>query len=83
VIVAAVATQVLWASWETEAALQVDLDAPDAEQRFPGLADAPFRDCLLRPGQMLYVPPGWWHYVRALTISFSVSFWWGAFEAED
>jgi ribosomal protein L16 Arg81 hydroxylase len=32
---------------------------------------------------MLYVPPGWWHYVRALTVSFSVSFWWGAFEAED
>lgn len=57
--------------------LQVDLDAPDAAQRWPGLAQAPVQDCLLRPGQMLYIPPGWWHYVRALTTSFSCSFWWG------
>lgn len=63
--------------------VQVDLDAPDAAQRFPGLAGAAFWDCLLRPGQMLYVPPGWWHYMRALTTSFSVSFWWGAPEGEE
>ena len=54
---------------------QVDLDAPDLE-RFPGFAALPFMDCLLRPGQMLYIPPLWWHYVRAVTVSFSVSFWW-------
>jgi ribosomal protein L16 Arg81 hydroxylase len=32
---------------------------------------------------MLYIPPFWWHYVRALTPSFSVSFWWGAEEEEE
>ncbi|KAK9845504.1 hypothetical protein WJX81_008092 [Elliptochloris bilobata] len=62
---------------------QVDLDAPGAAQRWPGLAQAPLVDCLLRPGQMLYVPPGWWHYVRALTTSFSVSFWWGLSDADQ
>lgn len=31
----------------------------------------------LQPGEMLYIPPGWWHHVRAETASISVSFWWG------
>ena len=33
-------------------------------------------DCVLEPGQMLFIPPGWWHYVKSTTVSFSVSFWW-------
>jgi lysine-specific demethylase 8 len=31
---------------------------------------------VLEAGQMLFIPPGWWHYVRSTTVSFSVSFWW-------
>ncbi|KAI1113491.1 hypothetical protein F5Y14DRAFT_417874 [Nemania sp. NC0429] len=37
---------------------------------------APFVDCILEPGDALYIPIGWWHYVRGLSVSFSVSFWW-------
>ena len=44
--------------------LQVELDHPDHEA-FPELESLPFKDCVLEPGQMLYVPPGWWHYVKA------------------
>ncbi|KAJ9508008.1 hypothetical protein QJQ45_021342 [Haematococcus lacustris] len=57
---------------------QVELDAPAEETAalFPLFPSAPFLDCLLLPGQMLYIPPGWWHYVKSLTTSFSVSFWW-------
>ena len=36
----------------------------------------PFVDCILGPGDALYIPIGWWHYVRGLSVSFSVSFWW-------
>ncbi|KAJ9148899.1 Clavaminate synthase-like protein [Pleurostoma richardsiae] len=36
----------------------------------------PFVDCILGPGDTLYIPAGWWHYVRGLSVSFSVSFWW-------
>ncbi|KAI1397149.1 Clavaminate synthase-like protein [Hypoxylon fuscum] len=36
----------------------------------------PFKDCILEPGDALYIPIGWWHYVRGLSVSFSVSFWW-------
>lgn len=36
----------------------------------------PFVDCILEPGDTLYIPIGWWHYVRGLSVSFSVSIWW-------
>lgn len=32
----------------------------------------------LQPGDMLYIPPRWWHHARATSESFSVSCWWGA-----
>jgi [histone H3]-dimethyl/trimethyl-L-lysine36 demethylase len=54
---------------------QVDLDHPGPEQR-GALRGVPFEECVLGAGQMLYIPPGWWHYVKALSTSFSVSFWW-------
>lgn len=54
---------------------KVDLDCLD-EKEFPKVLDLEFMDCILDEGEMLYIPPKWWHYVRSLTISFSVSFWW-------
>lgn len=33
-------------------------------------------ECILEPGHTLVIPMGWWHYVRSLSVSFSVSFWW-------
>jgi lysine-specific demethylase 8 len=35
-----------------------------------------YLDCVLGEGDVLYIPIGWWHYVRGLSVSFSVSFWW-------
>ena len=35
-----------------------------------------YLDCVLGEGEVLYIPIGWWHYVRGLSVSFSVSFWW-------
>ncbi|CAG9937267.1 unnamed protein product [Clonostachys rosea f. rosea IK726] len=35
-----------------------------------------YTECILGPGDALYIPIGWWHYVRSLSVSFSVSFWW-------
>ncbi|KAI4334602.1 hypothetical protein L6164_019270 [Bauhinia variegata] len=54
---------------------QVDLDDID-ERKFPEVQELEFVDCILEEGEMLYIPPKWWHYVRSLTTSFSVSFWW-------
>jgi hypothetical protein len=48
----------------------------EAQERFPLFKDAEFVDCILEEGECLYIPVGWWHYVRSLSVSFSVSFWW-------
>ncbi|XP_016078214.1 PREDICTED: lysine-specific demethylase 8 isoform X2 [Miniopterus natalensis] len=54
---------------------QVDVENPDLE-KFPKFAEAPFLSCILSPGELLFIPVKYWHYVRALDLSFSVSFWW-------
>ncbi|XP_053603063.1 bifunctional peptidase and arginyl-hydroxylase JMJD5 [Plodia interpunctella] len=54
---------------------QVDPRMPDLE-KFPKYKNAKAYHCVLKPGQMLYIPPKWWHFVESLSISFSVSFWW-------
>ncbi|KAK3704902.1 hypothetical protein LTR37_013593 [Vermiconidia calcicola] len=54
-----------------------DLDAQrELKKKFSKFADAKFVEGVLAPGECLYVPLGWWHYVESLTASFSVSFWW-------
>ncbi|KDD71333.1 hypothetical protein H632_c5272p0, partial [Helicosporidium sp. ATCC 50920] len=57
---------------------RVDLDFPleALHARWPALEKEPHWDGVLEPGDALYVPPGWWHFVRSLTPSFSVSYWW-------
>lgn len=54
---------------------QVDVEAPDPA-RFPRFGGVPYAECVLEAGQMLYMPPKWWHFVKAVTVSFSCSFWW-------
>ncbi|XP_064887187.1 bifunctional peptidase and arginyl-hydroxylase JMJD5 isoform X2 [Columba livia] len=54
---------------------QVDVEDPDLD-KFPNFRKAAFQSCILMPGQVLFIPVKYWHYVRSLDISFSVSFWW-------
>lgn len=51
----------------------VDLEHPDL-QRFPSLRDVVIHEVTLLPGQALFIPIGWWHQVRALDPSISVTF---------
>ncbi|KAK9379515.1 uncharacterized protein V2V93DRAFT_392054 [Kockiozyma suomiensis] len=37
--------------------------------------DSSYLECVLEPGNGLFIPAGWWHYVRSLSPSFSVNFW--------
>lgn len=48
----------------------------EEEDRFPLFRTASYQETILNEGECLYIPAGWWHYVRSLSISFSVSFWW-------
>lgn len=54
---------------------EVDMEAVDGE-KFPEFGKASFVECVLGEGECLYVPVGWWHFVKSLSVSFSVSFWW-------
>ena len=53
---------------------QVDLIHPDFKQ-FPRFANAQFTECLVYPGDLLFIPKGWYHHVQSLSASFSFSFW--------
>ncbi|MGH7946101.1 MAG: cupin-like domain-containing protein [Opitutaceae bacterium] len=51
----------------------VDCGNPDLG-RFPKFLDATVIDVELAPGEVLFLPVGWWHYVKALDTSITVSF---------
>ena len=53
---------------------QVDVEHPDME-KFPLFAKARHMDVILGPGEFIYIPARCWHYVRALTTSVSLNFW--------
>ncbi|CAN6820230.1 unnamed protein product [Brassica oleracea] len=55
--------------------LKVDLDNI-GKTEFPKAVKLEFVHCILEEGEMMYIPPKWWHYVRSSTMSFSISFWW-------
>jgi hypothetical protein len=51
-----------------------DPEAPDFE-KFPLARQASMLESVVNPGEMLYVPAGWYHQVRALTFSLSANRW--------
>ncbi|CAO3564236.1 unnamed protein product [Mortierella alpina] len=53
---------------------QVNVEQPDLAQH-PLFADAHYVETILEPGELIYIPFQWWHYIRSLSTSFSVSFW--------
>lgn len=53
---------------------QVDAEHIDHE-KFPAAKNVKFQRIILKAGQMLYIPKLHWHYVRSLTPSISISFW--------
>ncbi len=51
-----------------------DVDGRNIDlQRFPAMAGVPVLDCILEPGEILFLPVGWWHFVEALDISVTVA----------
>lgn len=60
--------------WDGEVADEAAIR--DIATRFPKFGEAKYQEAILGPGDCLYIPLGYWHYVESLTASFSVSFWW-------
>ena len=55
---------------------QTDVDKDRTVKTLTDDSQAEYLEAILAPGDSLYVPLGWWHYVESLSISASVSFWW-------
>jgi ribosomal protein L16 Arg81 hydroxylase len=50
----------------------VDIDKPDFE-KFPGLKHVKGMRCILEPGDTLFIPSGYWHYIKYLEGGFAIS----------
>lgn len=50
----------------------LDLDHLDYS-RFPKMRNVDVLEVTLSPGELLFVPLGWWHWVKALDVSISIS----------
>lgn len=59
---------------------RVNIFAPEQqiELTFPLYSQAKLRktQVTLEPGNILFIPRGWWHAVESLDVSISVNFWW-------
>jgi len=51
----------------------VDPERPDLDA-FPEFAEASVKEVVISPGEALFIPVGFWHHVRSLEVSISVSF---------
>ncbi|GAB4568010.1 MAG: hypothetical protein Tsb0020_21030 [Haliangiales bacterium] len=57
---------------------RLDLTSADLK-RFPRLARARFYRIVLEPGDMIFLPSGWWHFVVSTgAANTAVNFWWRA-----
>lgn len=48
----------------------------DGLKDFLSNTDSFMNEVILREGDMLFIPAGTWHFVKSLSTSFSISFWW-------
>jgi len=51
-----------------------DPEAPDYA-RFPLARQAALVECVVHPGELMYLPAGWYHQIRALSFSLSANRW--------
>lgn len=58
---------------------EVELHDADVK-RFPLFLEANPCHCIVEPGDIIYIPTGWWHNVLSLDMSVSVNFWWHRFD---
>jgi len=56
---------------------RIDVNRPDPTS-FPKFMNAKALEYILGPGESLYIPAFWMHYVHTINFSVSVTYWWGS-----
>jgi len=73
-------TTKLYVSKDSTHASQGNMSAVDCEredwEKHPLSKDAKYKEVVLMPGDAIFIPAGAWHYVRSLSTSISVNYWW-------
>lgn len=59
----------------SHAQAQVNLSDPSHVELYPSVKDLVSYVAVLHPGDLLYVPPLWFHHVEAIDVSMSVNVW--------
>jgi hypothetical protein len=49
---------------------------PDDPEPWPRIQDVSWLECVVEPGDLLFLPAFWWHHVRSLDVAVSVNYWW-------
>lgn len=52
-----------------------NIDVFDSHEAVPEFVRSAAYKAVLGPGDLLYMPPGWWHSLRSMSRSFSISTW--------
>lgn len=55
---------------------QVDFHDPDFLSRFPNIGQALYYETIVGPGETIYIPPGYWHYIVSGDINIGVNIFW-------
>ena len=55
---------------------RIDIENPDFS-KYPRLRQCRFKQGMLQPGELLFIPRMWWHFVRSLEPALSVNYWFG------
>ncbi|XP_033120525.1 bifunctional peptidase and arginyl-hydroxylase JMJD5-like [Anneissia japonica] len=55
---------------------EVNCDDPDLKHH-PNFCNAVCYECVLHPGQMLFIPAFWWHQVTSIDVCISVNYFFG------
>ena len=55
--------------------IDLDEDFSDIMSKYPDFSKAQGFECNMNPGDLLYIPPKCWHFVKSYTTSCSISFW--------
>ncbi|MCP2729137.1 cupin-like domain-containing protein [Limnofasciculus baicalensis] len=52
---------------------EIDLENPD-DEKYPLFKDVRVIETVLEPGEVIFVPVGWWHQVKGLDVTIALSF---------
>ena len=72
----------LYRQVEVDNASAVDVEATGFGDTHPKFIHCVLEVCVMHPGDMLYIPCGYWHAVASLSPSISLSFWYDAAATE-